>query len=164
MNQFQVQRHDMNYSHRARFVDNDWNFFLGSLVDIFHLPIHLVMTTKFIQIIFCFWTHLSGLNASYRRCKDQHKNLEIELQCLFCRKREISISCKPFRILLKVGIVETKGRQSMHNAHSFIWNIFFKKIVASLPNMLHPCWASWYWARNPFVDQIGGNRNPDHKA
>ena len=51
MNQFQVRRHDMNYSHRARLVDNDWNFFLGSLVDIIHLPIHLVMTTKFIQII-----------------------------------------------------------------------------------------------------------------
>ena len=50
MNQFQVRRHDMNYSHRAHFVDNDWTFFLGSLFDIFPLPIHLVMTTKFILI------------------------------------------------------------------------------------------------------------------
>ena len=126
MNKFQVHRHDMNYSHRTCFVDNDWNFFLGSLVDIFHLPIHLVMTTKLIQIIFCLWTHLSGLNASYWRCKGQHKNLEIELQCLFCRKREISISCKPFRILLKVGIVETKGRQSMHIP---LCEIFFQNIL-----------------------------------
>ena len=66
---FQAPKHDMDYSHRARFVDNDWDFFLGSLVDIIHLPIHLVTTTKFIQII----DFLELTSADWMPCIDAEK-------------------------------------------------------------------------------------------